>query len=98
MELTDLLALYDRLVAELDTSRYEVSWQGPVPGRVKQGASLSVDGPERLAELTVWETGEAHLQLGEMSDGHVTDEHLRLGDAGQLAAVVDRMTAWVTGQ
>jgi hypothetical protein len=57
---------------------------------------LSVDGPDRLAELIVWETGEAQLQLGDVASGAVTDEHLRLVDADQIAQTVTRMKAWVT--
>ncbi|MEV7195335.1 hypothetical protein AB0N81_26545 [Streptomyces sp. NPDC093510] len=98
MQPADLRTLYDRLAAGPGTSGYEVTWQGAAPGRAKQGASLGVDGPERLAELTVWNSGEAQLQFGDLADGRVTDEHLRPADAAQLAAVVDRMVAWVTGE
>ncbi|MEU5684978.1 hypothetical protein DEJ48_16470 [Streptomyces venezuelae] len=98
MELAELRTLYDRLATELAPSEYEVVWQGPAAERPKQAASLGIDGPERLAELTVWDSGEAQLQLGDLADGHVTEERLRLADAGELAAAVDRMTAWVTGR
>ncbi|MGW5868006.1 hypothetical protein ACWFRJ_38340 [Streptomyces sp. NPDC055239] len=97
VELDNLRALRGRLTAELDTSLYEIVWQDPISGRAKQSASLGIDGPERLAELTVWESGEAELQLGEISSGEITNEHLSLADAGQLTAITDRMRAWVTG-
>lgn len=87
---------YERLRAELDPARYSVEWQGPAQGRSPQAAVLNVDGPDRLAQLTVWDTGEAQLALGDVPSGEVSDEHLRLADAAALAAAVSRMTGWVT--
>ncbi|TLS45920.1 hypothetical protein FE633_12240 [Streptomyces montanus] len=97
MQLDDLHGWYARLRAELDVARFEVGWQGPEPGRAKASVCLSVDGPERLGELVVWETGEAQLQLGDVAGGLVTDERMWLADAEQLATAVGRMTAWVVG-
>ena len=96
MELADLRPWYERLQAELDASRFAVGWVGPTDDRATRSARLSVDGPARLAELIVWETGEAQLQVGDVASGAVTDERLRLVDSGQVAQAVARMKAWVT--
>lgn len=96
MELDDLRTWHVRLRSELDEARFDVGWQGPVAGRPKQSACLSIDGPDRLGELIVWSTGEAQLQLGEVASGEVVDERLQLSDSRQLAQVVARMKAWVT--
>jgi hypothetical protein len=98
MELDDLRGWYTRLRAELDASRFEVGLQGPEAGRAKASACLSIDGPERLGALVVWESGEAQLQLGDVMSGQVTDEALWLADAGQLAAAVRGMVTWVTSE
>ncbi|MFF8642483.1 hypothetical protein [Streptomyces sp. NPDC015345] len=67
----------------------------PTPGDPHRVRSLAQN---LLAELTVWGSGEAQLQLGDLADGHVAEEHLRLADAGELAAAVERMMAWATRQ
>ncbi|MFF5494656.1 hypothetical protein [Streptomyces aquilus] len=98
MDLDELCTWYGRLRAELDASRFELTWQPPIPNRSKQGACLGLDGPDRMGALTVWDSGEAHLQLAEVAGGEVTDEVLELLDAGQLAWAVSRMKVWVTGE
>ena len=98
MDLDELRTWYDRLHAELDDSQFEVTWEVPIPDRPKQSAGLSLEGPDRLGALTVWDTGEAQLQLAKVAGGEVTDEVLELTDADQLAWAVTRMKAWVTGR
>ncbi|NUS24893.1 MAG: hypothetical protein HOV92_11820 [Streptomyces sp.] len=98
MDLNELRTAYDRLRAELDERRFEVIWQGPDADRPEQGAYLGLDGLDRMGALTVWDTGEAQLQLAEVASGEVTDEVLELADADQLAWAVTRMKAWVTGR
>jgi len=96
MDLDELCAWYDRLRAELDDSRFEVTWQAPIPSRPKQSACLSLDGPDRMGALIVWDSGEAHLQLADVASGEVSDEVLELVDPGQLAQAVHRLRASVT--
>src|SRR5690242_8423211 len=98
MNLDELRTWYDRLRAELAGSQFEVAWQAPIPNRPKQSACLSLDGPDRMGMLIVWDSGEAQLQLAEVAGGEVTDEVLELLDAGQLAWAVSRMKVWVTGE
>ncbi|KUN26553.1 hypothetical protein AQJ23_15450 [Streptomyces antibioticus] len=84
MDLDELRTWYDRLRAELDGSRFELIWQPPIPNRPKQSACLSLDGTDRIGALTVWDSGEAHLQLAEVAGGEVTDEVLELRMPGSL--------------
>ncbi|WP_329336013.1 hypothetical protein OG866_18385 [Streptomyces sp. NBC_00663] len=98
MDLDELRRWYGRLRAELDERRYEVTWQAPIASRPKPSACLTLEGPDRLAALTVWDTAEAQLQLAKVASGEVTDEVLELADADQLAWAVTRMKAWVMGR
>lgn len=98
MGLDDVRDWHLRLVAELDGTRFDAGRRGPDAGRAKQRVCLSIDGPERLAELVVWESGEAQLLLGDVATGQVTDECLSLAGSAQLTTVVRRMATWVTGE
>jgi len=95
MDLDELRTWYDRLRAELDDSRFVVAWQAPIPDRPKQSACLSLDGPDRMGALTVWDSGEAQLELADVASGEVSDEVLELTDSGQLAQAVQRLRASV---
>lgn len=95
IDLAELRVWYDRLLAELEGTRFEVTWQPPVPNRPKQSACLGLDGPDRLGALMVWDSGEAQLQLADAAGGEVSDETLELTDERQLARSVARMKAWV---
>lgn len=96
MDLGELRSWYGRLRTELDESPFDVTWQGPIAGRPKQSACLSLEGPARLGALTLWDSGEAQLQFADVASGEVSDEALELADAGQLAQSVARMKTWVT--
>ncbi|MBE8477824.1 hypothetical protein [Streptomyces justiciae] len=98
MGLDDLRTSYDRLRAELEGTRFEVTWQAPTANHPKQSACLSLEGPDRLGALIVWASGEAQLQLAAVASGEVTDEVLELADADQLAWAVTRLKAWVMGR
>lgn len=94
MDLDELRRWYGRLRSELDDSQFEVTWQAPIPNRPKQSAWLGLEGLDGLGALTVWDSGEAQLQLAEVA----TDEVLEVTDEKQLAWAVARMKAWVTGE
>lgn len=97
LQLDDLRSWYVRLRDGVDASAFAVGWQGPVSGRDKLSASLHIEGPQRLGGLTVWETGEAQLQLGDLGTGLVDDHTLRTADTAALAVAVSIMRQWAEG-
>ncbi|WP_327317253.1 hypothetical protein [Streptomyces sp. NBC_01235] len=96
--LDSVRAWHLRLRNELDPARFAVArHDSPDDGRNKHVVCLSVDGPERLGQLSVWDTGEAELDLADATDGEVRSEHLSVPGERQLARAVLKLRDWVTG-
>lgn len=59
-------------------------------------AALSIDGPERIGSLTVWESGSAELQVGAIEDGSIVlNESLNWRGTDELSQLCDRLMRWV---
>ncbi len=86
--LGELRCWYERLRLEPGLT---VTWRGPEPVRAKASVCLCAEGPSRIGALTMWETREAQLTLGNVTSGEVTDECLHLIDAEALAEAVVRL-------
>lgn len=66
------------------------------PGRAGRAMRLDAENPSRLVQVTVWETGEVDLVVGDRSTGDVlANEHMEvttpLGVRGLLADIFDAL-------
>lgn len=84
--------------AEADALRatgLAVEFAHPVQSLPKPSASVTVLGDSRLARLTVWETGEAELDLGDARTGSLEQQHRDITGRVGLVDAVETMIAWV---
>ncbi|MEV7343618.1 hypothetical protein [Streptomyces sp. NPDC093544] len=59
--------------------------------------SLSLDGEERISQLTVWATGEAQLERAEIGTGLVRNERCDLASLEDLGQALDDLLRWQRG-
>lgn len=65
--------------------------------RLKRSASATAVGPIRLARLTVWETGEAELDLSDVESGAMEQQHREITSTVGFSDAIETMMAWVRG-
>lgn len=63
----------------------------------KQSLTVILDAPERLAQVTIWETGEAELEFAQVSSGETFHEHKEISDLAALQETIDLLTDWAAG-
>lgn len=63
----------------------------------KQSLTVILDSPERLAQITVWETGEVELEFAEVASGETFHENQEIADSPGLQEALDRLTDWTSG-
>lgn len=68
---------------------------GPARSVPKRSASATLIGVGRLARLTVWESGEAELDLGDVRTGSMDQQHREITGSVGLSDAVETMIAWV---
>ena len=74
-----------------------IQWQlhhGPT--RSKSSAWVDCTTADRLAQLVVWTSGEADLEVGDISTGAVTITQYEMSDAAELATCLDDLTQQMT--
>ncbi|MFG2783830.1 hypothetical protein ACGFY7_39115 [Streptomyces prunicolor] len=59
--------------------------------------SLSLDGEERISQLTVWATGEAELERAEIATGLVRNDHYDLSSLEDLGQRLHDLLRWQRG-
>lgn len=63
------------------------------PGGVGRAVRLDVETAVRLAQVTVWETGEADLVVGDLSTGDVVaNEHMEVTTLLGIRGLLDDVT------
>ncbi|MGW4943387.1 immunity protein TriTu family protein [Actinoplanes sp. NPDC004185] len=70
-----------------------VQWQlhhGPT--RSKSSAWVDCTTARHLARLIVWTSGEADLEVGDISTGAVTITHYQMSDAAELDVCLEDLT------
>jgi hypothetical protein len=63
----------------------------------KQSLTVILDSHERLAQITVWETGEAELEFAQVSSAEILQEHQEIAGSADLQESLNRLSAWVSG-
>jgi hypothetical protein len=67
----------DEQEAGLASNDIRISLTRGASGRDKESAWVDIDSPSRLVRLTVWDTGEAVLTVGDLATGGVVAEEQR---------------------
>ncbi len=95
--------ILDDLLDELNAQRegllqsgIELEYTEPDMTQPKPAIRVRASTAERLAELTVWDTGEADLVIGDLSNGALLlNEHRevtsRVGVADAIEAIADHL-------
>lgn len=94
--LTQLREWYDSQ-PNVTSDGISLEFTDPPFARAKRSASATAIGSTRLARLTVWETGEAELDLGDSATGEMDQQHREITGSLGLADAVETMMAWVRG-
>ncbi|MGW2651933.1 hypothetical protein ACWC2T_45525 [Streptomyces sp. NPDC001393] len=55
---------------------------------------LAVEGPDAVGQLTVWDSGEAELECGDVATGWVVAEHRGLASVQDLHRALDDLVRW----
>ena len=70
-----LRAWFDAHESSLAADGYRVEFAESPPGRGKLSASVTVASARRIGRLVIWDTGEAELNMGDVTSAAVTEEH-----------------------
>jgi hypothetical protein len=75
----------------------DVQWQlhhGPTPS--KSSAWVDCTTAHHLAQLIVWTSGEAELNIGNISTGAIAITTYKMSSAAELATCLDNLTSHLT--
>lgn len=94
--MTEHFAVLDELAQWIETHHASLTERGllltsgnsPEDGRPKRSMWLDVEGPQRLGRLLLWDTGEAELELADVSTGDVTAQHHQVDTRADLERAV----------
>ncbi|MEU4403871.1 hypothetical protein AB0F88_05055 [Streptosporangium sp. NPDC023963] len=71
----------------------DVQWQLTIgPTRDKSAAWVTCEDARRVIQLTVWTSGEAELDVGDLASGTTASVHYDLATSEDLAACLDDLT------
>lgn len=94
-------SLFPALRAWVETRREGLAAEGVVlnldesrSGWGKASMTLALDGPDAVGQLTVWGSGEAELEHGEVATGRVATEHRDLASPEDLRRALDDLVRW----
>jgi hypothetical protein len=67
----------------------------PEDGRLKNSAWLTVEAGNRVTQITVWNSGEAELDFGDLGSGDNHPEHRDLQTEQELHALLSSILDWI---
>ncbi|MFJ7421824.1 hypothetical protein ACIQXD_24910 [Streptomyces uncialis] len=67
----------------------------PEDGRLKNSAWLTMEAGNRVAQITVWNSGEAELDFVDLGSGDNRPEHRDLKTEQELHALVGSILDWI---
>jgi hypothetical protein len=79
----------------LTASGYQLELTESPSDRNKQSVSVMIASDRRIAQLVVWDTGEAELSMGDVSSGNVEEEHREITSSIGLLDATQTMIGWV---
>ena len=95
MDILEQLRAWYNSQQEVGDNEVVIEFSQLLSGRPKRSASATAVGPSRLARLTVWETGEAELDLADAESGAMDQQHRQITSSVGLSDAVETMMAWV---
>ncbi|GAA1717097.1 hypothetical protein GCM10009765_77030 [Fodinicola feengrottensis] len=64
--------------------------------RPKQSIQWVLEGPDRIGEIILWETGEAELSFASIKSGEIRPEHRSIKSASELEMALVAVLNWTT--
>lgn len=100
--MTERFAALDEFAQWIETHRASLTERGlrlsagdsPEDGRTKRSMWLDVEGPQRLGRLLLWDTGEAELELADVTTGEVNAQHHQVDTRADLDRAVKSLLDW----
>ena len=100
--MTEGFAVLDELAQWIETNRASLTERGlqlasgtsPEDGRTKRSMWLDMEGAQRLGRLQLWDTGEAELELADVSTGDVKAQHLQVDTRADLERALTSLLDW----
>lgn len=93
--LRDLREWFDERRVELVHNGYEAEFTQSPPDRMTQSAWVRVASARRIAQLVVWDTGDAQLSMGDVESGTVAEEHREITTQIGLRDATDALIGWL---
>jgi hypothetical protein len=93
--LDELRAWFTRNKSTLVAIGYHLEFKESPPDRGKQSVSVIIASAKHIAQLVVWDTGEAELSMGDVSSGNVIEEHREITSEIGLRDATETLVAWV---
>jgi hypothetical protein len=101
---TERFAVLDEFAQWIETHHASLTERGlllasghsPEDGRTKRSLWLDVEGAQRLGRLLLWDTGEAELELADVSSGEVKAQHHQVDTRADLERAVMSLLDWAT--
>jgi hypothetical protein len=85
--------------SDLETNGLTVAIDVSAHDRENRSAWVDIDSADRLVRLTVWESGEATLSVGEVASGLLlADEQLQVSGVFGLEQALGAAVAWAQGR
>lgn len=70
--------------------------RSPQDGRTKTSAGMTLEAEDHIGVLTVWSSGEAELEYGDLSTGQVRQRHRDLRTFEDLLNAIESVHEWIT--
>jgi hypothetical protein len=80
---------------QVTTAGTTVTIEHSPPGRSKASIALSFDADPRLAQLIIWDTGEAELDLIDLNTGTHTPQHHDITTTAEVDHLITEILAWI---
>ena len=102
-EVTERFAVLDEFAGWIEAHRDSMTARelslalgtSPLDGRDKRGVWLDVEGAEHVGRLIVWDTGEAELELADVTTDGVSAQHRHIETRADLERALTLLVAWV---
>lgn len=100
--MTERYAVLDEFAQWIETHRASLTERGllltsgssPEDGRTKRSMWLDMEGAQHLGRLVLWDTGEAELELADVSTGDVKARHHQVDTRADLERAVTSLLEW----
>lgn len=92
---SELQGWYAKHEEELASRGYHAELAVSPVDRLKGSAAVTIASAARIGQLTVWDTGEAALNLGDAVSGEVREEHREITSGIGLDDTASTLLAWL---